>query len=749
MKKSLNFFSAVLVCLILNHFTVSASSHREAPLIAFDPLADNTDVYAFRSPVDTNNVVLIANYIPFELSNGGPNYYNFGENIRYEIHVKNTASTKGDDITYRFTFRLTNEDPTTFFNIRLGKENLKATYTLEKGIAGVFTTILTNGIVPPYNIGPRSIENGTVGFGKSYESLADNAIMTATTGEKVFCGPRDDPFFVDLGGAFDIGSFRQPGKDGLAQYNVHSIVVEVPISSLQKDGKTTGQATSILDPDFVIGVWASASRPSMSTFDTMGGPAITSGNFVQVSRLGMPLTNEVINPIGQKDIWNAVYANAPEEAQFIPNFTNPELALYMDDSQFGEAVPGLSRLRIQTKSLGVFDFRNYKKGLWPLKGTDAVKGTALDDAVFGTILLPDSMSPRAVDILPMFYTGVPNLSPYQLSVGKGGNPLAQGKPFVNNFLPTLGDMLRLNMAVPITPRTLGKFSSLGLISAAALALTDSNYNRSTALQFIPNMDGFPNGRRLEDDVTSIELQAVSGIVLAALGLPYDDFTGDVASPQALGTYRFNAGVSKNDTTFRRNFPYLQTPWRGFVGPEYSGKLVTLPEDFVAFVAEKSDNTVILRWHVANQINDDHFEVEFSEDGKHFKQIGGSVRPGFSKTSSYEYTHTSPSLDKMNYYRIKQVNKDGGYSYSDTRAIKFTLSNAITVYPNPVTNIVRVFSKEANLTVILLDGNGRKIASKVITGGFSEFNVSRLAVGTYMIIVEKNGVRIETKKIIKQ
>jgi hypothetical protein len=749
MKKIINFFLAVLVCLVLNQYTVSASSHREAPLIAFDPLADNTDVYAFRSPVDTNNVVLIANYIPFQLPNGGPNYYNFGENIRYEIHVKNNASTTGDDLTYRFTFKLTNEDPTTFFKIRLGKENLKATYTLEKGIAGVFTTVITNGIVPPYNIGPRSIENSTVGLGKSYEALADNAIMTATTGEKVFCGPRDDPFFVDLGGAFDIGSFRRPGKDGLAQFNVHSIVVEVPISSLQKDGKNTKQATSILDPDFVIGVWASASRPSISTFDTNGGPAITSGNFVQVSRLGMPLTNEVINPIGQKDKWNAVYANAPEERQFIPYFTNPELALYMDDSQFGGAVPGLKPLRIQTKSLGVFDFRNYKKGLWPLKGSDAVKGTALDDAIFGTILLPDSMSPRAVDILPIFYTGVPNLRPYQLAIGKGGDPLAEGKPFINNFLPTLGDMLRLNMAVPITPRTLGKFSSLGLISAAALALTDSNYNRSTALQFIPNMDGVPNGRRLEDDVTSIELQAVSGIVLAALGLPYDDYNGDVASPQALGTYRFNAGVTKNDTTFRTNFPYVQTPWRGFIGPEYSGNLVTLPVDFVAFVAEKAENTVKLRWHVANQTSDDHFEVEFSEDGKNFRQIGGSIRAAYSKTNSYEYTHSSPLPDGMNYYRIKQVYKDGRYTYSDVRVVKFTLSNAITVYPNPATNFIRVFSKEAGLITNLFDGNGRKIASKLIVNGFGEFNVSRLPVGAYTIVAEKNGVRMETKKIIKQ
>lgn len=566
----------LILSLILAAFVIksNASSHREAPLISNDPLADNTDVYAFRSPNDTNTVTIIANYIPFELPEGGPNYYNFGEDIRYEIHIKNKTTTTGDDITYRFTFKHVDQDSTTFFNIRLGKQNIKATYTCEKSIDGgkTFVAIVTNGIVPPSNIGPRSIDSA-VGLNTTYDALVNSSIATATTTEKVFCGPADDPFFVDLAGAFDVGNFRpmgnsaNPTKDGLARYNVHSIAIRIPINLLQKDGKGVGAATSILDPNYVIGVWASASRQQIKTFDRATGSYGYTGKWVQVSRLGMPLDNEAITPIGYKDKWNSTNP-ANDAGLYGAYLENPELALYMDNSQFGTAVPSLSALRIQTKSLGSYDFRNGKSGLYPLKGSQAVAGTALDDTKFGTILLPDNHSPRAVDLLPIFYTGVPNLAPYQLATGKPkGNPLAPGKPFINNFLPTLGDMLRLNMAVPVTPRTSADFSSEGIVQAAVLGLTDSRFNGSTALQFIPNMDGFPNGRRLEDDVTTIELQAVSGVALAAIGLWYDDYSVDTSSSPVtkdlVNVLSFTAGPTHNDTTFKTTFPYVQTPWRGY------------------------------------------------------------------------------------------------------------------------------------------------------------------------------------------
>jgi Domain of unknown function (DUF4331) len=552
---------------------ILASSHREAPLISNDPLADNTDLYAFRSPDDPTTVTIIANYIPFQLPEGGPNYYTFGTDIRYEIHIKNKTTTPGDDITYRFTFTQVNQDPTTFFNIRLGQQNIKTNYVCEKSTNGgtSFATIVANGTVPPANIGPRSITTPGLGLGAAnYNALVQSAIATATTSEKIYCGPADDPFFVDLAGAFDVGNFRpegnttNPTKDGLARYNVHSIAIKVPISLLQKDGKDVSQAANILDGDFVIGVWASASRRQIKTLGVNGIPTY-SGNFVQVSRLGMPLTNEAVIPVGSKDKWNATTPYNNNDLQFAPFFNNPELALYMDSSQFGGAVPSLNDLRIQTRSLGTYDFRNGKPGLYVLKGSPALAGSALDDAVFGTILLPDATSPRAVDLLPIFYTGVPNLAPYQLATGKNNNVLAAGKPFINNFLPTLGDMLRLNMAVPVTPRTDPKFSSLGIIQAAVLGLTDPAYNGSTMLQFIPNMDGFPNGRRLEDDVTTIELQAVGGVALAAIGLWYDDFTG-TGSPvtnKLVRTISFKSGPTTNDTTFRTSFPYVQNPWRGY------------------------------------------------------------------------------------------------------------------------------------------------------------------------------------------
>ncbi|MDO6388709.1 DUF4331 family protein [Pontibacter sp. BT731] len=545
---------------------LESSSHREAPMIANDPQADNTDLYAFRNPHDPSKLVIIANYIPFQLPQGGPNYYFFSDDVAYDIHIKNNAETEGDDILYRFKFKTVNEDPTTFFYARLGKQNLKQTYTLSRSDNGgrSFTTVIADGAVPAYNAGPRTIQSA-VGLNTNYhQELLLKGIERAATGEIAFVGAIDDPFFVDIGAIADLGNIRPTNAvDGLKCLNVHTLALNIPITLLQKDGKHPDQAKSILDSDFVLGIWASASRPKITVRES-NGLIKHHGPLVQVSRLGMPLTNEVIIPIGRKDEWNAK-TPYDEDKEFEQYFTNPELALYMDESQFGAAVPGLSQLRIQTNSLQQFDFRNGKPGLFPLLGSEAVKGTALDPQLFGNYLLRAN-APRSVDILPIFMTGVPNLPPYQLATGKNGNPLAQGKPFVNNFLPTFGDMLRINVSTPTTPRDSPDFSSLGLLHAAVLGLTDPRFNTSTEWQNIPNMDGFPNGRRLEDDVTRIELQAVGGVVLAAIGLWYDDYTvgsPNPVTPQLVSTLSFTTGVEQNDRPLLQGFPYVAPPWNGF------------------------------------------------------------------------------------------------------------------------------------------------------------------------------------------
>ncbi len=568
------------LCMLITLVVINqgqASSHREAPLISDDPLADNVDLYAFRSPDNPSTITIIATFIPFQLPHGGPNYYTFGENIRYEIHVDNDASIPGDEVTYRFTFKNINEDPTTFFNVRLGKRNQKSLYTMERSTDGgqTWISLITNGVAAPYNIGERSIESA-VGLNTTYDRLQKRATYQTVLGETVYCGPVDDPFFVDLGGIFDLGDApRESGmaSDGLACKNVSAIAIKIPIATLGKTNRYPRGNKDLFNSDFVIGVWASASRQQIRTL-TPGGESF-SGEWIQVSRLGMPLTNEAVIPIGQKDYWNALSPyDEITDTVLDKYFYNPELALYMDDDLFGTAVPAFSPLRIQRNSLQSFDFGNGQDGLFGLKGSDAVAGTALDDAVFGNLLLPGPGVPRSVDLWPIFHTGVPNAPPYQLATGKEGNPLAPGKPFINNFLPNGGDMLRLNMAVPPTNRKDPDFSSLGLIQAAVLGLTDPRFNSSTEPQLIPNMDGFPNGRRLEDDVTRIELQAVAGAVLAAIGLWYDDYTAGDANPvtdDLLNVLTYTTGVEENDAPFERRFPYLASPWAG--DGECSGVIV--------------------------------------------------------------------------------------------------------------------------------------------------------------------------------
>ncbi|NUO78780.1 DUF4331 family protein, partial [candidate division KSB1 bacterium] len=446
----------------------------------------------------------------------------------------------------------------------------------------------------------------------NYEALVTPAITTAGTGETIFCGPRDDPFFVDLGGVFDLGQTRSTygsdpnnpnnARDAVAGFNCHAICLQIPISSLQKDGMNPEQASSILDPNFVIGVWASASRQQVTTLSPVGAKPTYSGNWVQVSRLGMPLTNEAVIPIKDKDYWNAVTPYSQDEQYFVQYLANLELSLYMQDGGdpanatvgLGDLVPALAPLRVQSMSYPALaipgyptpglDFRFGKDGAFAVtKVVSDFSGTAFAvptrPAQSG---LPTALvgagEPRRVDIFPIFYFGVPNAIPYQLLTKKTG-PLDSGKPFIHNFLPITqtpdgglygGDMLRLNMATPVTDRNTSEFrqnAHMGLVRAAAIGLTAAPYNTTKNLEFIPHMDGFPNGRRLEDDVTTIELQAVGGLVLAAVGLPFDDAVAadysDVLSPKLVAELTYSAGPNQNDIPLLPQFPYLASPHRGF------------------------------------------------------------------------------------------------------------------------------------------------------------------------------------------
>lgn len=576
-------------------FQANAASHREAPLIAQDPQADNTDLYVFRSPDDTNYVTIIANYIPYQLPEGGPNYYSFGSNVQYDIHIKNNTATTTDDIAYRFTFRTTDEDGSTIFNMQLGKRNRRQVFDATRSLNnGVFANMIFGGPVPPPNAGPRSI-NGAQGLALpyDYDSLVRSSVVrnnAANFGEFVYAGPADDPYFADMAGLFDKAAIRPSGnpvnapKDGLARFNVHSIAIKVPITRLQKSGRNVTQALNILDEDYVVGVWASASRRMVRTLNGDGTVSFppndfSSGffnNFTQVSRVGNPLMSDLFIPFAKKDLYNSLRAADTGNNAFLPFLRNPELALAIDTRQAAAGFPALNGLRIQRSSRpdviqNGYDFGNTKKGLWPLKGSNLLSGTAFDPNRFGSILLPDSSSPRAADIVPFFLTGIPNAAPYQLAVNKPNlpsspamNPFGLGKPFANNFLPTSSDMIRLNMAVPVTPRNHPDFSSQGLMRAVVMGLTNPLYNTTNNMQWIPNMDGFPNGRRLEDDVVTIEMQLIGGLLLHATGFWFDDWTAGAST--VTGNFQrttgFNAGPSRNDTAFKAAFPYLASPWRG-------------------------------------------------------------------------------------------------------------------------------------------------------------------------------------------
>ena len=306
------------------------SSHREAPEISKDPVADNTDTYAFVSPDQPDTVTLISNYVPLEEPPGGPNFFEFGEDVLYEIKVDNDGDGLAE-ITYQFRFQTQTRNPNTFLyntgqitSISSPNWNRPQFYSVTKVDASGHSTVLgTNLACPPCNIGPRSTPN--------YSTLAGQAVHKLASGEVVFAGQRAEGFYVDLGSIFDLADLRPfqnlhlipspaaPGVNGTQGLNVHTIAIQVPKKQLTRDGSNP---TNEADSRSVIGVWASASRQKASMFDGQGNITAT-GPWVQVSRLANPLINEVIIPLGKKNYWNS--QQPVNDSQFVQYYAHPEL----------------------------------------------------------------------------------------------------------------------------------------------------------------------------------------------------------------------------------------------------------------------------------------------------------------------------------------------------------------------------------------------------------------------------------------
>jgi hypothetical protein len=446
---------------LLGPSDAGASSHREAPLIAADPAVDNTDVYAFVSPDRPGYVTLIANFIPFEEPNGGPNFYPFATDATYNIKVDSNGDAKPDAV-FRYTFHnvdkrggntfLYNNGPVT----SLDDPNLlfRQTYTLAASFdGGPFRTRAANAPVAPSRVGPASMPN--------YRALRDQAAMTLPGGWKTFAGQADDPFFLDLR-VFDLlygGNLSEVGQDTLAGYNVNTIALQVPFQDVALNGDASRNP--------VIGVWSTTERPRVR----ITGPAANAhGPWTQVSRLGNPLVNEVVVPANLKDAFNALPPDKDASvAPVVARVKDPE-------------VPKL------------------------IQSIYGIKAPA---------------TPRN-DLVEIFLTGITT---------KAGGPIkADLNSQLNNadvissrFRPS--EMLRLNLSIKPTAHP----NRLGVLAG--------------------DLQGFPNGRRLSDDVVDIELQALEGAAQ----------TGKLVDALAKGD-----AVNANDNAFGSTFPYLALPNVGAV-----------------------------------------------------------------------------------------------------------------------------------------------------------------------------------------
>jgi len=462
------------------------SSHREAPEISKDPVADSTDVYAFVSPDQPDTVTLIANYIPLEGPAGGPNFYAFGDEVLYEIHVDNDADAHAD-VTFQFRFKTTVVDEDTFLyntgpitSLSSPTWNNRQSYTVTR-VQGGNSDVLASGLAcPPCNIGPLSTPN--------YTKLASAAVHAIPGGIKAFAGQRAEGFYVDLGAVFDLGDLRPfeqlhaqyglnaftgpaSGVNATAQLNVHSIAIQVPKSQLLRSG-----GHGVNDRNSVLGVWTSASRQTAAVWDADHSETVLSGPWHQVSRLANPLFNEVLIGLGSKDLWNSLPPS--DDKMFASRVAHPELAELLP-ALYPNVFPNLDKLNKSGK-------------------------------------------PRA-DLEAILLTGIPS------GVVTG---------FQNYTGPVQADMMRLNTAIP--PST--SPNALGVVGG--------------------DLAGFPNGRRVFDDVVTIELRAIAG---ATVPLVDKTFTPDAA----VGQVTDGLTASSVPSGYLQSFPYLGTPYSGFSTPSSS------------------------------------------------------------------------------------------------------------------------------------------------------------------------------------
>jgi hypothetical protein len=443
------------------------SSHREAPEISKDPVADNTDVYAFVSPDKSDTVTIISNYIPGEAPAGGPNFYEFGDDVLYSIFVDNNGDAK-PDIVYQFQFRTEVRNPDTFLyntgpigSLDDPNWNRRQFYSVTRVDKKGSSLLADNVPCPPCNIGPRSTPD--------YGSLANAAVKSnLPNGETVFAGQRNDGFFVDLGAIFDLGDLRPfqnlhlipsaatASADTLATLNVHTIAIQVPISKLTRDGSVPHDAMSAVS---VIGVWAGASRRKVRVTD--GHNQAGTGPWVQVSRLGNPLFNEVIVPMGDKDEWNAV--DPIDDDDCAGDVRRPELAKLLPVLYPG-AFLNLAGLTADRAALVAILLTGLPKGIVP--NFQNFTGTALADMLRLNVAIPPTTSnPSPLGILGGDLAGFPNGRRVFDGAVTGGVRAVAGAtyPLVNpSYTPDGAAALVTEGLNPAADRYLPSFPYLGL-----------------------------------------------------------------------------------------------------------------------------------------------------------------------------------------------------------------------------------------------------------------------------------------------